>query len=367
MAIDRLSNLPQGIILFILSRLEIHDAVRTCILSKRWSRLWTRIPCLNINSQAFEHWDTFQFFLLRFIIRYNPCNLYTCNFVSHDDDLDYRLVRSVIDYAIKNQVAHLLVDCPNLNNFQIPPQLSTVGCRSLEGLTLRGLSFQLPEPFYLISLVTINLDGVTIGKDIMLGCINLESFMMKNCKIRDMDQIAIIAHKLVMLDIQYKRLDDSPKEMRVIINAPKLESLSFSFDCDSCHSVTVKGRPALESASIDFYQNLTFENTEDVTERSKYVVFLVGFLKDVSNAKSLTLSAGIIKLLSTMPEKVKMLPSPFHNLKYLKVLKDSGNQSIIIPPEVETFLVGGSPNGPELLKATMLFFVELKQPSESEN
>ncbi|KAM7260401.1 hypothetical protein ACFE04_016142 [Oxalis oulophora] len=354
MARDRLSNLPKDIILFILSRLEIHDAVRTCILSKRWTRLWTRIPCLNINVEAFDNWDTLHFFLLRLFLRYKPYNFYSCTFVCHDEGLDYRLVKSVIDYAIKNQVEHLWIDCPNLNNFQLPSQLSKVTCNSLEGLTLQGLSFEFPKSFLFTLLETIILDGVTIGKDVLLGCASLESFVMKNCKIHHMGQIVLIALNLVTLDIQYTRIDDSPKEMRVIIDAPTLESLSFSFDCDSYLYVTVKECPALESASIDFYQNLTFENTEDVTERSKYAVHLVDFLKNVSNAKSLTLSAGIIKLVSIIPEVVRMMPSPFHNLKYLKVLKDSENQSIIIPPEVETFLVGGSPNGSELLKATML-------------
>ncbi|CAN1266993.1 F-box/LRR-repeat protein 25 [Linum perenne] len=44
-AVDRISELPEGIIHGILARLESHEsAARTSILSKRWLRLWSTFP-----------------------------------------------------------------------------------------------------------------------------------------------------------------------------------------------------------------------------------------------------------------------------------------------------------------------------------
>jgi len=40
---DRLSDLPDGVILHILSFLNTKHVVRTCVLSKRWEHLWKRI------------------------------------------------------------------------------------------------------------------------------------------------------------------------------------------------------------------------------------------------------------------------------------------------------------------------------------
>ncbi|XP_024017476.1 putative F-box/LRR-repeat protein At3g18150 [Morus notabilis] len=44
---DRISELPDGIILHILSLLPTIDAVRTGLLSKRWRRMWALIPVLD--------------------------------------------------------------------------------------------------------------------------------------------------------------------------------------------------------------------------------------------------------------------------------------------------------------------------------
>ncbi|WOH08811.1 hypothetical protein DCAR_0728259 [Daucus carota subsp. sativus] len=46
---DRLSNLPLALKHIILNRLPIHDAARTCVLSKAWRETWTTQPCLALN------------------------------------------------------------------------------------------------------------------------------------------------------------------------------------------------------------------------------------------------------------------------------------------------------------------------------
>ncbi|XP_057772059.1 putative F-box protein At1g49610 [Salvia miltiorrhiza] len=46
-SLDRLSELPDSLILSILSLLSLtRDVVRTTVLSKRWKDLWTTVPCL---------------------------------------------------------------------------------------------------------------------------------------------------------------------------------------------------------------------------------------------------------------------------------------------------------------------------------
>ena len=50
---DRLSDLPNCVILHILSFLDTKHAVQTCILSKRWNNLWKNLPTLILNSLHF--------------------------------------------------------------------------------------------------------------------------------------------------------------------------------------------------------------------------------------------------------------------------------------------------------------------------
>ncbi|KAG6431308.1 hypothetical protein SASPL_109387 [Salvia splendens] len=51
--VDRISELPDSLILEILSLTQLKDAVATSLLSKRWKNLWTTItiPCLDLSQQ----------------------------------------------------------------------------------------------------------------------------------------------------------------------------------------------------------------------------------------------------------------------------------------------------------------------------
>ncbi|CAN6270110.1 unnamed protein product [Urochloa humidicola] len=60
-AVDRLSDLPDGVLLDVLSRLTFRQAVRTGALSRRWRRLWHAVPypasCIDIDYRAFRGKD----------------------------------------------------------------------------------------------------------------------------------------------------------------------------------------------------------------------------------------------------------------------------------------------------------------------
>jgi len=50
---DRLSELPKGVLIHILSFLNIKQAIKTCFLSPRWNSLWKFIPKLILHSSNF--------------------------------------------------------------------------------------------------------------------------------------------------------------------------------------------------------------------------------------------------------------------------------------------------------------------------
>lgn len=47
--VDRISQLPDAILISILSLLSIREAARTCFLSKRWIYVWKHVTCLNFD------------------------------------------------------------------------------------------------------------------------------------------------------------------------------------------------------------------------------------------------------------------------------------------------------------------------------
>ncbi|KAM7260376.1 hypothetical protein ACFE04_016117 [Oxalis oulophora] len=321
--IDRLSDLPEGILMYILRLMEMKDAICTSILSKQWyqAHLWSQLPSLYLDADSFDDLDAFQYFLFGLFTHYDKSKLYSIRYFNNElDDVDNRLLETIVDYAASNDVELLWLKCPEVFYFRLPPRLQA--CRFLTQLTLEQIRFNFPGPFVSRSMKSIYLDVATIDNDIVLVCENLEKFFMMECAICDTRKIVIDAPKLVILDIQYERLDDDFKE-------------------DMC--------PNLESTTISFYNSLKIENIEEV-QRPKYAHHLVKLLKEVRDAKSLTLSSGVIKVLSLITEQLKSVPSPFHNLEYLHVYKEFMKDYIIIPPEVENYLVKGSPNASELSK-----------------
>ncbi|AES88276.2 F-box/RNI/FBD-like domain protein [Medicago truncatula] len=64
---DRLSDLPDGVILQILSLLDTKQVVRTCVLSKRWEHLWKRISTLILHSSRFSYVKQFTTFVSKIL------------------------------------------------------------------------------------------------------------------------------------------------------------------------------------------------------------------------------------------------------------------------------------------------------------
>ncbi|CAI9109265.1 OLC1v1009056C1 [Oldenlandia corymbosa var. corymbosa] len=56
--VDRISDLPDEILVHILSYVGTKDAVATGVLSKRWKLVWIEVPCLYFNDGHRTHWST---------------------------------------------------------------------------------------------------------------------------------------------------------------------------------------------------------------------------------------------------------------------------------------------------------------------
>ncbi|VVA99369.1 unnamed protein product [Arabis nemorensis] len=55
--VDRISNLPDDVLLTILTSLFTEEAVKTCILSKRWEDVWKQLPFLKFDMKYTLNYD----------------------------------------------------------------------------------------------------------------------------------------------------------------------------------------------------------------------------------------------------------------------------------------------------------------------
>ncbi|KAL5854409.1 hypothetical protein ACOSQ4_004211 [Xanthoceras sorbifolium] len=95
---DRLSNLPESVILRILSLMNAKDAVQTCILSKQWKFYWAHIPCYTFDCERFTP-RGFEYFITSVFRNRRPFNLRRPGFVIRTWTMQF-LVKIFYRYAM---------------------------------------------------------------------------------------------------------------------------------------------------------------------------------------------------------------------------------------------------------------------------
>ncbi|XP_014502911.1 F-box/FBD/LRR-repeat protein At5g22660-like [Vigna radiata var. radiata] len=102
---DRLTKLPDEIILHILSFVDAKTAVQTSVLNKRYRYLWASLPVLNF-VDSFHGPEFFEAFIRHFLAyRDTSINIFNVNLkclYSFDDEylVDYIVVDSIIEHII---------------------------------------------------------------------------------------------------------------------------------------------------------------------------------------------------------------------------------------------------------------------------
>ena len=54
---NRLSNLPEDVLLEILSHLSLKECAASSILSKTWTTLWTELPSIDLDDKSIEGYE----------------------------------------------------------------------------------------------------------------------------------------------------------------------------------------------------------------------------------------------------------------------------------------------------------------------
>ncbi|KAL4628842.1 hypothetical protein ACB092_05G267100 [Castanea dentata] len=127
---DRISALPDSILLSILSFLPIKGAIKTDVLSKRWASLWTSLPSLSFDSGYFESLEDFTKAVDDTLLLHRAHKLtnfdieFDCDY---DPVLNPRLdlwVRFATNARVEKLSLHLRgPDCLDLDRYRLPQHL----------------------------------------------------------------------------------------------------------------------------------------------------------------------------------------------------------------------------------------------------
>uniref|UniRef100_A0A803LYX7 F-box domain-containing protein n=1 Tax=Chenopodium quinoa TaxID=63459 RepID=A0A803LYX7_CHEQI len=303
---DRLSSLPDAILTDILSRLTIHSAATTSVLSHRWRHLWTTITRLKLgvhetDESTKSNGSTTIDHILRQIT--SPKLLAF--------DLDYSSMLSVIPRFSESEPWFSEICRRNVENFtlntvegypfRIPACL--VNSQSLVSLQLYGTlksklpkngdsslcsSFHLPN-LKLLTLCTLDNVPNWLSK-LIRSCPNLEDLSLSfelDYNPPSYFALGIIAPNLKSMCIRMQPCNEMQRT-RISVDAPKLTNLEI-YDWSSIYNFVrnptalVKARMSLKRLFVGYVVLVNWGGNCYLEEMSKFV----GGLSSVSNLELL--------------------------------------------------------------------------------
>ncbi|KAJ0685760.1 putative F-box domain, leucine-rich repeat domain superfamily, F-box-like domain superfamily [Helianthus annuus] len=334
---DRLSSLPDDLIHKILSFVRTKHAVQTSVLSSRWRYIWTSIPCLNFSCKGFRTFPKFSKFVKHVLSgRNNQIEVSSVELTSRGKVVQPCDER-ILSYAFSHNVQEVNITFLPEKKIEFP--VSLFSSQSLKNLTLTGctwrvynLSITTPPTWELQTLATLNLHFVTLhdantdnGDSLFSHCANLKNLTLKHCRLVGLSGFNISHPGLSSLT-----LEDSYDGVNVV--TPQLKNL------------IIKGWRGLHLISAPNLSSLHYKGSYDSLQLSTDLLHLERVdvcLSDPSNKTLLSLSV----------ELISHQPSPFANLKSLKVYPNNVNleaekqtqPEVTMSTEVKNYLLDSSP------------------------
>ncbi|CAI9099091.1 OLC1v1035862C1 [Oldenlandia corymbosa var. corymbosa] len=238
--VDRISDLHDSLLCYILCFLPTKFAVATSVLSRRWKSIWTMVTTLNFDYSNFNVEKTtkiskFVDFVNNVLLHLDVGRLESFHLNWWEEECQGVYVNSWVSNAIMRNVRFLdLHVCTYDNVAQVPASLFT--CGSLEHVELEGyIVVKVPSVVSLPLLKSLILYSVTYETDLdvprlISGCPVLHVLMMQRHP-KDNVQVykissASLKH-LTVYDFDYSEAVDDAKRKKLEIDPPAIESLEI--------------------------------------------------------------------------------------------------------------------------------------------
>jgi hypothetical protein len=288
---DRLSDLPETIILHILSFLNAKHAVETCVLSTRWKDLWKRIPKLILCSNDYRTYKIFTKFVSKVLsLHDSSIALQAVDFKRQKNGFrELNILKQIVNYAISHNVQRLGLYV-NGGIAEIP---STVfSCQTLTHLKLsiypdRECERMLPKSLSLPAITNLQLEYFTfcVGDndraEPFLNFNRWNSLVISNCNVSGGQTLYISNATLINFTIY----DDGYNFYKVDLCTPRLCTLVFAGT--PYQKISLCNVSSLKHVDIDAD---IFSCPDDPP------LFLFNWLLEFTNIKSLTVYAATLQV-----------------------------------------------------------------------
>ncbi|XP_047970926.1 putative FBD-associated F-box protein At5g56560 [Salvia hispanica] len=318
---DRLSQLPDDILLLILDKIDIYEAVKTMsLVSHRWKNLWRSLPGLRFHFRPattpfrihLEDFSIHSSFVSHLLFHRDASSSVHDFHLSFDGPtpnpqypcgVDREFLEECLLYALNHGLQSLRLHWPTYRKLRLPPAFLT--CNTLRELEIRDLfcPVKLPGRLSLPNLKTLHLHTISLvfdhhhDPDPFSGLPQLEKLTLITFMCDGL--VAINAPKLRFLEIEddYLQVEE--------ISAPLLTSFTYkSSDAWECAKVNLL---VLEHVYLDI---------DEVFNKIRNN--FVRMLHQLGNAATVSLTSNTLKILEREFGSFEQTPTPFPNMKCLK-------------------------------------------------
>ncbi|KAH0730391.1 hypothetical protein KY289_001579 [Solanum tuberosum] len=328
---DRLSELPDSLLLQILSLLPTEEAVTTCILSKRWQCLWTSLDTFSFSPRCFWRRNNGFPSFVDYVLSHSNASKITKFEIDCSRMYNYKSqINQWLTFAVEKNVQHVAL-------YSHPPYilpLTFFTCSSLITLHLVKSSLVSDSVIAWKSLKTIKLEEMEVGdaeiKNLLSGCPALETIVFNRVggfRRLEINSLKVKSLKLEGYWVNYAGKRDGSFEICV----PYLQHLELSHDFHDfkCSLVDVS---SVVNAKITFditcikdldndYDQYSDSDEEDEDNCSDYhqgfKTLIQDYLQKLSRATELTFGTLFTQVLCIL--QFKGVPIPELECKHLEL------------------------------------------------
>lgn len=265
-----LNDLPNEILLHIMSYMMIKDVVKTSVLSKRWKNLWKYLPDLKLNTSEFSKPWFFTECVSDIVSSRSQGDypLRTLDFNRHGS-FQHKVFTGLITHAMSRNLQQLKIVVPS--NIGLP--YSIFSCHSLTSIYISVSRYdvkrrtRLPKHLDLPALKSLHLDFVGIQADEsghaepFSACTKLTNLYIDECVLvypsslsRDVEGIlnvinASLSNLTIKDTLTQKNMRPEPT-YKYVISTPKLISFTVNGSPFRASSVPHGVKVELQSSSV---------------------------------------------------------------------------------------------------------------------
>ncbi|KAK7316172.1 hypothetical protein VNO77_34972 [Canavalia gladiata] len=322
--IDRLSDLPDCVLLHIMKFMDTKHAVQTCLLSKRWKLLCKRLTNLTFHIRSgifrkFASWILSN--------RDHSCSLLNLRMLTW---IEPQVLNRVIEYAVCHNLQNLMIRI-STNYYPSFEALPLIFCsRSLTSLTLslgyKSSMILLPKSIQLPAIKTMDLAHVSFTAthyDCAVpfsNCPVLDTLILENCSLHNDAKVLHISNSTLSRLRIHIYLG---KAYQLVLSTPNLGSFAMkgfrghqlSSTCSLSHvcDVHFDMNPVARSDIIRWLQLFTHVKKLTITP-----VTLENILLDLSNPSSICCQPPCFVRLESLNVKLPPQKNPVISSKDVK-------------------------------------------------